>query len=159
MGRNGWPRAWSSVSAEQYASRLCPWRGSSPIQLGHALVPAATGHGQPSERASARNGRLATVRSDWTGTTAIRPQHYGQQRTGTNYFSSFFFGKQFILQMLADQLKYASEKGYLDISYLNLSHPLPAPVCALINTLLSKIPLLESAQAELKQLVCPSFTE
>ena len=55
--------------------------------------------------------------------------------------------------MLADQLKYASEKGYLDISYLNLSHPLPAPVCALINTLLSKIPLLESAQAELKQLV------
>ncbi|PAV75773.1 hypothetical protein WR25_11720 [Diploscapter pachys] len=56
-------------------------------------------------------------------------------------------------QMLADQLKYASEKGYLDISYLNLSHPLPAPVCALINTLLSKIPLLESAQAELKQLI------
>ena len=74
-------------------------------------------------------------------------------------FSSFFLENSSSLQMLADQLKYASEKGYLDISYLNLSHPLPAPVCALINTLLSKIPLLESAQAELKQLVCLSFAE
>ncbi|CAI4233129.1 unnamed protein product [Auanema sp. JU1783] len=52
---------------------------------------------------------------------------------------------------IADQLKYAVEKGYLDMSILSLP-TLPPHVLQNITSLLTKIPLLESVQNELKTL-------
>lgn len=55
-------------------------------------------------------------------------------------------------QQIADQLRYAVDKGYLDMSIL--THvTLPPTVLQNMTAMLSKIPLLESVEGELKQLV------
>uniref|UniRef100_A0A1I7XLD4 Short/branched chain specific acyl-CoA dehydrogenase, mitochondrial n=1 Tax=Heterorhabditis bacteriophora TaxID=37862 RepID=A0A1I7XLD4_HETBA len=56
-------------------------------------------------------------------------------------------------QAIAEQLKYAVDKGYLDMSILQQTN-LPAHVLNHMNQMLAKIPALEMVEGELKQLVC-----